>query len=153
MNTVFEVLYRVLAKGVENAAHRYVSCFHIFIFIYTHRIAISWASGNDYFVILVISDFVQPQCHNDVQNYDESSNITTADLVVEVRFLGFFHQKHKDLYSLEGGDSWPQQPRGNVISALTERRARSHVPYRDSKLTRLLEDSLGGNCRTTMMVT
>ena len=88
---MFEVLYRVLAKGVENAAHRYVSCFsYIFIFIYTHRIAISRASGNDYFVILVISDFVQPQCHNDVQNYDESSNITTADLVVEVRFRGFF---------------------------------------------------------------
>jgi len=40
---------------------------------------------------------------------------------------------------------------GNVISALTERRPRQHVPYRDSKLTRLLEDSLGGNCRTTMM--
>mmetsp|Transcript_91920 Transcript_91920/g.259042 ORF Transcript_91920/g.259042 Transcript_91920/m.259042 type:complete len:1077 (-) Transcript_91920:62-3292(-) len=40
---------------------------------------------------------------------------------------------------------------GNVISALTERRARQHIPYRDSKLTRLLEDSLGGNCRTTMM--
>ncbi|CAE7710446.1 KIF3B [Symbiodinium pilosum] len=43
---------------------------------------------------------------------------------------------------------------GNVISALTERRgnvSRPHVPYRDSKLTRLLEDSLGGNCRTTMM--
>ncbi|CAJ1388400.1 unnamed protein product, partial [Effrenium voratum] len=40
---------------------------------------------------------------------------------------------------------------GNVIAALTERKARSHVPYRDSKLTRLLEDSLGGNCRTTMM--
>lgn len=40
---------------------------------------------------------------------------------------------------------------GNVISALTERRPRTHVPYRDSKLTRLLEDSLGGNCRTTMM--
>lgn len=69
-------MYRVLAKGVENAAQRYVSCFLIFIFIYTHRIAISWASGNDYFVILVISDFVQLQCHNDLQNYDESSNIT-----------------------------------------------------------------------------
>jgi len=40
---------------------------------------------------------------------------------------------------------------GNVISALTERRGRAHIPYRDSKLTRLLEDSLGGNCRTTMM--
>mmetsp|Transcript_29960 Transcript_29960/g.52578 ORF Transcript_29960/g.52578 Transcript_29960/m.52578 type:complete len:556 (+) Transcript_29960:206-1873(+) len=40
---------------------------------------------------------------------------------------------------------------GNVISALTERKHRSHVPYRDSKLTRILEDSLGGNCKTTMM--
>ena len=40
---------------------------------------------------------------------------------------------------------------GNVISALTDTRGRSHVPYRDSKLTRMLEDSLGGNCRTTMM--
>merc|ERR1719362_67633 len=40
---------------------------------------------------------------------------------------------------------------GNVISALTERRPRQHIPYRDSKLTRLLMDSLGGNCRTTMM--
>ena len=40
---------------------------------------------------------------------------------------------------------------GNVISALTELKGRSHIPYRDSKLTRILEDSLGGNCKTTMM--
>lgn len=40
---------------------------------------------------------------------------------------------------------------GNVISALTERRPRQHIPYRDSKLTRILEDSLGGNCLTTMV--
>lgn len=40
---------------------------------------------------------------------------------------------------------------GNVISALTDPKSRSHIPYRDSKLTRLLEDSLGGNCKTTMM--
>ena len=26
-----------------------------------------------------------------------------------------------------------------------------HVPYRDSKMTRLLKDSLGGNCRTVML--
>ena len=40
---------------------------------------------------------------------------------------------------------------GNVIAALTDTKQRSHIPYRDSKLTRLLEDSLGGNCKTTMM--
>ncbi|KAF0752061.1 hypothetical protein AaE_006173, partial [Aphanomyces astaci] len=40
---------------------------------------------------------------------------------------------------------------GNVIAALTDTRGRQHIPYRDSKLTRILEDSLGGNCKTTMM--
>ncbi|EGR34190.1 kinesin motor domain protein [Ichthyophthirius multifiliis] len=42
---------------------------------------------------------------------------------------------------------------GNVISALTDLRGKGHIPYRDSKITRLLEDSLGGNCKTTMMAT
>ena len=44
---------------------------------------------------------------------------------------------------------------GNVISALGDdkrRAAGTHVPYRDSKLTRLLQDSLGGNSRTVMVV-
>lgn len=41
---------------------------------------------------------------------------------------------------------------GNVISALGDKAKRgSHVPYRDSKLTRLLQDSLGGNSRTLMI--
>ena len=40
---------------------------------------------------------------------------------------------------------------GNVINALTELKGVIHIPYRDSKLTRLLEDSLGGNCKTTMI--
>ncbi|XP_034236761.1 kinesin-like protein KIF21A isoform X2 [Thrips palmi] len=41
---------------------------------------------------------------------------------------------------------------GNVISALGDRSKRAlHVPYRDSKLTRLLQDSLGGNSRTVMI--
>ncbi|XP_022865936.1 kinesin-like protein KIN-4A isoform X1 [Olea europaea var. sylvestris] len=43
---------------------------------------------------------------------------------------------------------------GNVISALGDEKKRKegvHVPYRDSKLTRLLQDSLGGNSRTVMI--
>lgn len=40
---------------------------------------------------------------------------------------------------------------GNVIAALTDSKPRTHIPFRDSKLTKLLEDSLGGNCKTTMM--
>ncbi|CAH1785793.1 unnamed protein product [Owenia fusiformis] len=41
---------------------------------------------------------------------------------------------------------------GNVISALGDKTKKgSHVPYRDSKLTRLLQDSLGGNSRTQMI--
>ena len=41
---------------------------------------------------------------------------------------------------------------GNVISALGDpKRKSSHVPYRESKITRLLKDSLGGNARTAMI--
>ncbi|XP_036206975.1 kinesin-1 heavy chain isoform X2 [Myotis myotis] len=39
---------------------------------------------------------------------------------------------------------------GNVISALAE--GSTYVPYRDSKMTRILQDSLGGNCRTTIVI-
>ncbi|KAJ3289845.1 hypothetical protein HK104_007174, partial [Borealophlyctis nickersoniae] len=43
---------------------------------------------------------------------------------------------------------------GNVIYALASESSRvTHVPYRDSKLTRLLQDSLGGNSQTVMIAT
>ncbi|KAJ1355026.1 hypothetical protein KIN20_012142 [Parelaphostrongylus tenuis] len=40
---------------------------------------------------------------------------------------------------------------GNVISALSESGNNRHIPYRDSKITRLLQDSLGGNSHTVMI--
>ncbi|ODA83187.1 hypothetical protein RJ55_01698 [Drechmeria coniospora] len=41
---------------------------------------------------------------------------------------------------------------GSCINALCDRRLKTHVPYRNSKLTRLLKFSLGGNCKTVMIV-
>ena len=40
---------------------------------------------------------------------------------------------------------------GNVINALTEDK-KTHIPYRDSKLTRMLQDSLGGNMKTALII-
>jgi hypothetical protein len=40
---------------------------------------------------------------------------------------------------------------GNVIAALSAGGRRSHIPYRDSKLTRILQDSLSGNTRTVLI--
>ena len=40
---------------------------------------------------------------------------------------------------------------GKVINTLSEGESQSYVPYRDSKLTRLLKDSLGGNTRTVLI--
>merc|ERR1712106_1191654 len=40
---------------------------------------------------------------------------------------------------------------GNVIAALAEGN-KTHIPYRDSKLTRILQESLGGNAKTTVVI-
>ena len=39
-----------------------------------------------------------------------------------------------------------------VITSLTDKKA-THVPYRESKLTRILQESLGGNSKTALIIT
>lgn len=41
---------------------------------------------------------------------------------------------------------------GNVINALVTRKKNDHIPFRDSKLTRLLKDSLSGKFKTSLIV-
>ena len=40
---------------------------------------------------------------------------------------------------------------GKVISALGKKKSDSHIPYRDSKITRFLQDSLGGSTKTYLV--
>lgn len=42
---------------------------------------------------------------------------------------------------------------GKVISCLAQGKKKDHISYRDSKITRLLQDSLGGNTKTTLIAT
>ncbi|GMH71606.1 hypothetical protein TrST_g1383 [Triparma strigata] len=81
------------------------------------------------------------------------SKINLVDLAGSERYkthqmAQFSEQRIKELTSINQSLS----ALGNCISALTGRQ-KSHVPYRNSKLTRLLQDSLGGNCRTMFIVT
>ena len=41
---------------------------------------------------------------------------------------------------------------GRVINALAEPKKKQVIPYRESKLTHILKDSLGGNCKTTLCI-
>ena len=41
---------------------------------------------------------------------------------------------------------------GKVIKQLTDGKS-THIPYRDSKLTRVLQESLGGNAKTSLIIT
>lgn len=40
---------------------------------------------------------------------------------------------------------------GKVIASLAQGKKKEHIPYRESKITRLLQDSLGGNTKTTLI--
>ena len=59
---------------------------------------------------------------------------TSGESLKEAAFI------NKSLFCLAG-----------VVDALCKGKAKNLIPYRDSKLTSILQDSLGGNCKTTML--
>ena len=88
---------------------------------------------------------------NEAQEFENlTSKLVFVDLAGSERLkrTGATGDRAKEGISINGG----LLALGNVISALgDEKRKASHVPYRDSKLTRLLQDSLGGNSQTLMV--
>lgn len=47
----------------------------------------------------------------------------------------------------------PQSPRSSAGSFVNNGNLRQHIPYRNSMMTSVLRDSLGGNCKTVMIAT
>jgi kinesin family protein 5 len=71
---------------------------------------------------------------------DLAGSEKTSKTGAEGRLLDEAKQINKSLLAL-----------GNVINALIENKI-THIPYRDSKLTRLLQESLGGNSKTNLVI-
>ncbi|DBA96954.1 hypothetical protein WJX77_010368 [Trebouxia sp. C0004] len=104
-------------------------------------------------------------------NQHSSRSHTILQVVVEQRLRGSMLCSKLNFVDLAGSERWSErvemsEVRVNemtsinqslstlitVVASLTEE-GRSHIPYRDSKLTHLLQDSLGGNCNTTIIAT
>lgn len=93
--------------------------------------------------------------------FEIENHIDDGQIVINRSKLSFVDLAGSEKIITLGNDSDPKHLKeltsinkslsslGNVIAALAK--GRPHVPYRDSKLTRLLQDSLGGNTRTLLI--
>lgn len=101
------------------------------------------------FIIIVEQMTTMQEDHPDPSRYIKVGKLNLVDLAgsERVRLTGATGKRLEESKKINQSLSCL----GNVIAALTDQKSRTHIPYRDSKLTRILEDSLGGNCKTTMM--
>ncbi|KAL0046102.1 hypothetical protein WJX82_002585 [Trebouxia sp. C0006] len=105
---------------------------------------------------------------DDSDAHSEATGTTEEDLrpvkVSTLNFVDLAGSERSTLAAKDDGDNKLRQTEGsainkslltlgNVIRGLGDGRGRSHVPFRDSKLTRMLQASLGGNSRTAIICT
>lgn len=96
-----------------------------------------------------------------VEHRDKASGVEAEILIGKLNLIDLAgseraaNTKNRGLRLIEGANiNRSLLALGNCINALceiSEKNSKVYVPYRDSKLTRLLKDSLGGNCRTVMI--
>ena len=108
-------------------------------------------SSRSHMIVTLTIEHTRPSdgTNNDMGITNLTSKLTLVDLAGSERLkrTGATGARAKEGININKG----LLALGNVINALADdqRSARaSHVPYRDSKLTRLLQDALGGNSRT-----
>eukprot|EP00960_Hanusia_phi_P039830 754072-Hanusia_phi.AAC.2 len=107
------------------------------------------------------SDFLIALNPNDVAGTEDGANVAEEEYIVsKFHFVDLAGSERLKKTKAEGerlkegiNINSGLLALGNVISALGDEQKRHsvHVPYRDSKLTRMLQDSLGGNSRTLMI--
>ena len=78
----------------------------------------------------------------------EGANIKSVSVLCRSCYNLKFLSRHA--WEEGGGREEREQPCKHLLFSFPQGKA-IHVPYRNSKLTRLLKDSLGGNCRTVMI--
>jgi kinesin family member 18/19 len=86
-------------------------------------------------------------------NVDEAHTMATLSIIDLAGSERASATKNRGVRLLEGANiNKSLLALGSCINALCDPRRKGHVPYRNSKLTRLLKFSLGGNCKTVMIV-
>lgn len=87
-----------------------------------------------------------------IEQSDKCTGIESEVKVSKLRFVDLAGSERLSNTSKDSNITRSLLALGNCINKLAECKGKAvHVPYRDSKLTRLLKDSLGGNCETVMI--
>lgn len=132
--TSLDDIYEVLNKGDMNRS--------------TAKTVMNNTSSRSHAIMMVT--IMQPDLshNNNNQEIYKESTLTLVDLAGSERYsatIGLHYQRSEEGKAINLSLS----ALGNCMNALAE--AKQHVPYRDSKLTRLLQNSLGGNARTAII--